>query len=220
MSFSKEWDARFREGTHRSLWPWSELITFVKRHANIGKGSRVLELGCGVGANIPFFLAQGAEYHAVEGSSAAVADILARYPELEGRVVVGDFTESIPFQGSFALIYDRGGLTCNSTADIRKALALVPPKLAAGGKFLGIDWFSDRHSEARKGSPGPDAHTRQDFTEGMLAHTGRAHFSDRAHIEELFSGFALLALEHKFIERLLPQDGYTFASWNLAAAKR
>jgi SAM-dependent methyltransferase len=220
MSYSMEWDARFREGTHRSLWPWSELITFVKRHVPLAHGARVLELGCGVGANIPFFLSLGVEYYAVEGSPTAVEDITARYPMLKGRVVVGDFTESIPCEGPFALVADRSALTSNSTADITRALSLVRDKLTADGKYIGIDWFSDRHSDSRKGVPGPDAHTTENLSQGALANTGRIHFSDRSHMEELFSGFVIEALEHKLIERVMPGDPFTFGAWNLAARKR
>ena len=43
-------------------------------------GMRVLELGCGPGANIPFFLSQGADYYAAEGSETIVVELQKKFP--------------------------------------------------------------------------------------------------------------------------------------------
>ena len=57
MTFSQEWDNRFKENKNISIWPWSDLVSFVMRYAKPSNPQfRVLELGCGAGANIPFFL--------------------------------------------------------------------------------------------------------------------------------------------------------------------
>ena len=37
MSFSTEWEDRFKEGTQMSIWPWSDLITYVMRYAKPDK---------------------------------------------------------------------------------------------------------------------------------------------------------------------------------------
>ena len=59
----------YQDGEHLSVWLWSELISLFKRDVDFkGNNLRVLELGCGAGLNIPFFLALGADYHAIEGS--------------------------------------------------------------------------------------------------------------------------------------------------------
>src|SRR4029077_14742021 len=56
MGFSKEWDDCYRRGGQAIKWPWSDVISLVMRHARpTGSEFRVLELGCGSGANIPFF---------------------------------------------------------------------------------------------------------------------------------------------------------------------
>jgi hypothetical protein len=56
MSFSSEWDECYKASTHMSIWPWSDIVSYVLRYACPVDPSvcRVLELGCGVGANIPF----------------------------------------------------------------------------------------------------------------------------------------------------------------------
>src|SRR6202030_1413326 len=116
----------FQLNTHISIWPWSDLVSYVNRYASSTKGyRRVLELGCGVGANIPFFLKQGSDYSSIEGSAAAVASLHEAYPTLRERIVVGDFTQAIPFSGPFDLVVDRSALTHNTTAAISRSLGML-----------------------------------------------------------------------------------------------
>ena len=58
MSFSQEWEQRYAENTHMSIWPWSDVVSLVHRHCKpliSAGGGECLELGCGAGAPIyPF----------------------------------------------------------------------------------------------------------------------------------------------------------------------
>jgi SAM-dependent methyltransferase len=100
VSFSSEWDDAYQRNEHQSVWPWSNLVSRCLRHTRLkyrDPAFRVLELGCGAGANIPFFLEYGADYHGVEGSQSAVKSLQARFPTLKAKLVAGDFTESLFF---------------------------------------------------------------------------------------------------------------------------
>lgn len=220
MAFSNEWEERYRENTHMSIWPWSDLVSFVMRYAKPEKASyRVLELGCGAGANIPFFTKMGVEYYALEGSDAIVKLLLNKYPELKGKLIVADFSQGIPFEGQFDLIVDRASVTNDTTDAIRDILKNVHEKLIPGGKFIGIDWYSTEHSEFKNGQDTEDPFTRCNFVGGHFDKLGRVHFSDRAHLEDLFSAFELEILEHKTYSRKIPDDGFNMASWNLVARR-
>src|SRR5262249_37258965 len=153
---------------------------------------RVLELGCGAGANIPFFLALGVDYSSIEGSPTIVAQLLEKYPQLRDKVVVGDFTEAIPFSGPFDLVVDRGSLTHNTTDAIGRSLAMVFGRMRAGGKLVGIQWFSADHQDSRQGKM-LDAHTRTGICDSHLAGTGAVHFFDKEHLVELLTsaGFSI-----------------------------
>jgi len=219
MSFSEEWEQRYRENTHLSLWPWSDLVSLVRRYRrDVNSRTRVLELGCGAGANIPFFQADNVQYHAVEGSASMVGLLRARFGEFGSRIVQGDFTISLPFEPGFDLIVDRASLTHNSTAAIEAALALVWRALKPGAYFIGVDWFSTRGSEFSRGQASLDPHTRTGYTQGPFAGTGRVHFSDEAHLRALFARFELLLLEEKLVRQVVPRDDQ-FASWNLVAKR-
>ena len=221
MNFSQEWDTRYQANTHLSVWPWSDLVGYVMRYARPdGPQFRVLELGCGAGANLPFFKSLGVDYYGIEGSPAIVDKLHERFPEWKDRLVAADFTITVPFEGPFDLVVDRSSLTHNTTAAIKQCLELLRPKLKEGGKFIGIDWFSTTYSEFLKGRMAEDAYTRTGYTEGSFSHVGRVHFSDKAHLHELFDGFIFSVLEHKQIQRELPNDGWQFASWNFVAQLR
>jgi len=204
-----------------SIWPWSDLVSYVMRYSRPSSpGFKVLELGCGAGANIPFFRYLGVEYYAIEGSETIVESLWGRYPELRNNIIIGDITEAIPFAGQFDLVVDRSSLTHNSSAAIKGSLSHVSNRLKPRCKYIGIDWFGTLHSDYRNGDPGEDEYTRSNYKKGQFARVGRVHFSDKSHLEELFSDFEIEIMELKTIRREIPEDRHIFASWNLVARKR
>lgn len=180
-------------------------------------GTRVLELGFGAGANIPFFLNSGVEYWGIEGSGTIVSKIRDDYPELDRRLFVGDFTAVIEPPGQFDLILDRASLTHNPTSAIRRALEIVRQRLTPQGIFLGVDWFSTEFNEFLSGRPGEDEYTRVDFDNGRLQDTGLAHFCDEAHLRDLLSAYEISFLEHKTMTQVAPANEVNYAAWNLVA---
>ena len=82
MTFSKEWDQRYRQHSDMSVWPWSDLVSYVIRYVHLQKKLYVLEIGCGAGANIPFVLSLGYKYYGIEGSPTIVAKLKKDFPAL------------------------------------------------------------------------------------------------------------------------------------------
>jgi SAM-dependent methyltransferase len=221
MNFSPGWDQTYRESRQLSVWPWSDLVSFTLRHARPENGfRRVLELGCGAGANIPFFRKLGVDYWAIEGSAFVVAKLHEAFPDLSGRITTGDFTREIPFDGPFDLVVDRSSLTHNDTVAIRRTLQMVHDLMRPGAKFFGINWFSMKHAAAAAGDP-VDSHTRTNIPAGQFAGVGAVHFSDREHIADLIgtAGFQLERLEHQETDAVLPAGGGTLGWWNFVAVK-
>ena len=66
---NKHWDKIYSDGEQLTIWPWSELVGFVNKYVEKKKKLKVLELGCGNGPNIPFFLSLGADYFGIELSN-------------------------------------------------------------------------------------------------------------------------------------------------------
>jgi SAM-dependent methyltransferase len=221
MSFSKEWEQRYFECTHLSIWPWSDVVSLVHRYCKsmIASEASVLEMGCGAGANIPLFMSLGFDFKAVDGSELIVKNLHQRYPELIDQIVCGDFTIEQPFGGNFDLVLDRASITHNSTKSIRSALKVVLDSLKSGGIFIGVDWFSINHSDFTRGIPVEDDYTRTDFAQGQFSGVGKVHFSDEIHLRKLFSDFEIIFLEEKMACSHEPKTDHQFASWNIVARK-
>ena len=221
MGFSTEWEQRYRENTHMSVWPWSDVVSLVHRHCKplMQGGGRVLELGCGAGANIPLFRSLGIDYYAIEGSLTIVKQLTQRYPDLSDNIRVGDFTVDQPFNSSFDLVIDRAALTHNSTTSIRRALQLALERLKPGGIFIGSDWFSTSHDDFLIGEVADDVYTKTNYTNGQFSGVGQVHFSDETHLRDLFSSYDIAFMEEKYLKRHEPPDAHTFASWNIVAKK-
>ncbi|MEF8714479.1 MAG: class I SAM-dependent methyltransferase [Accumulibacter sp.] len=222
MSFSSEWEQRYAESTHLSVWPWSDVVSLVHRHLKpvlVAGGGSVLELGSGAGANIPLFISLSMDYYGIEGSPTIVRKLHQRYPDLTENIIKADFTIQQPFARRFDLVLDRASLTHNSTASIRSALQIVFDALKPEGLFIGSDWFSMNHSDFLSGEAADDDFTRTGYSKGQFTGVGKVHFSDAAHLRDLFSSFEILFMEEKLMRRYEPQDNHQFASWNIVARK-
>jgi SAM-dependent methyltransferase len=220
MVFSDEWNTRYQENTHMSVWPWSDVVSYVMRYGRpLNPSYKILELGCGAGANIPFFENLNVQYFALEGSKFIVNMLKEKFPHLSTNILEGDFTKQIPFKDLFKLVLDRASLTHNCTEDINRSLNLIYSVLEPGGIFIGIDWFSTVHSDYLNGSEAEDAFTRKGYTEGQFANVGRVHFSDKEHLLKLFDKFKIISLEEKVIKKEFPEENHIFSSWNIVAKK-
>ena len=220
MAYSKQWDNVYQQGSNLSIWPWSDLVSYVYRHVPIaGRESKVLEIGFGAGANIPFFRKLGVSYLGIEGSDAIASKVRERYPDWSTNLITGDFIEH-RFEDKYDLVVDRSSMTHNDTDAILRGLINISNAMTENAKYIGIDWFSTAHSGFSKGKV-VDEHTRCNITEGQFHGVGKVHFSDEKHLIELFqtAGLRISRLEHKEINSMVPVTGQVFASWNLVAEK-
>lgn len=226
MGFSPEWERLYDAGRHFIDWPWSNVVTWVTRFDSPGEQTtRVLELGCGPGINTPFFLSRKMDYFAVDGSRAAIVAAQKRFADIKDNFAVADFTRGIPFPGTFDLIVERAAISHNSTADIRRCLDNVLAKLKPGGRFIGLDWFSTEHSEYGDGREADDLYTKTDYpgSSYAFADCGKVHFSDEAHLADLFADFDIEFLQHNTRTHIRtqskPAPGYNLATWDIVAKK-
>ena len=224
MAFSNEWDEQYKNNHHMSIWPWSDLVSSIYRYANPKNGyKKVLELGCGAGANIPLFLSLNFDYYGIEGSQSISKRVIDYYPQLSGKIITSDFTKEhlSQFNDTVDIVVDRASITHNDTLSIEKILMSVFLYLKPGGKFIGIDWFSTKHDDFYRGIC-VDTYTKKDLpANSQFSGVGQVHFSDKNHILELFynAGLTIERLEHKERNIEIPTNQCHFASWDIIAVK-
>lgn len=175
-----KWQQIFTSGRQLTQFPFSELVSlFYRFKSRLPSHPKVLELGCGPGANIPLFLAEGADFHGIEGSSAAVEIARKRFPA--AKVECYDFRKPLPFGDSFFdLVVDRSAITHNKD-DAPAIFSEVHRVLKPSGLMIGIDYFSKEH---RFYGDGAQANQH----EGSL-------FLDRSELTRLLEPFRILLLQ-------------------------
>lgn len=226
MGFSSEWEETYKNNAHLSVWPWSNLVSLTHRYCDLHKGMKVLELGCGAGANVPYFISLGADYYGLEGSKTMVSKLSGQFPKESCHFACVDFTKDFHYKdvlngGGYDIIIDRGSVTHNATADIQNVIKLSLDYLKPGGKYIGMDWFATDNEFFRSGQykcKEVDGNTRV-FQDGYFAGLGNVHFSDAGHIKELFSGFKLEFLEEKVHRQEFPEP-VTWAWWDFVFSKK
>jgi SAM-dependent methyltransferase len=210
-------------GRHLSRWPYDVVVSFVFRHHPRGKPRsevRILEIGCGTGNNLWFAAREGFAVAGIDGSRSAIEYARKRFAEdgLQGDLRVGDFA-ALPFDtDTYDLAIDRGALTCCGRSVARRAAEEVRRVLVPGGKFF-FNPYSDRHTSAHSGRPGPDGLTL-DVAAGTLVRVGQLCFWGRQDVLELFAkGWGLLSLEHLEIVQQIHPQGEVHAEWRGIAQK-
>lgn len=220
------WESAYSLGKHNTLWPWSDLVSLVSRHIrpiSAPEKYNVLEMGCGPGSNIPFFLSLNVNYHAIDGSVTAIKSVHDNFPNLSQNVVTGDFTRENLFSNRhnfFDLIVDRAAITHSNRIEIESVIKYIKNSLKPGGLFIGVDWFSKNHDDALMGIEDNDKDTRTNISTGECSGIGKVHFSDQENMRDLFSSFDIIVLEEKIVTRYDSSIQKKIAYWNIVAKKK
>jgi hypothetical protein len=220
VTFSLEWDKKYTENRHISIWPWSDLISLTSGLLPPEINFKVLEIGFGMGANIPFFLSKGVKYYGIEGSKTAFDMVAKKFPELEKDLILGDFVKNKNYPQVFDMVVDRSSMTHNTSEAICEGLLNLNRVMKPNAKYIGIDWFSSDHSDFVKGV-NVDANTKVFNENSCFSGLGNVHFSDHEHLLDIFdkTGFRLTKLIHKKNYTEIPSENYIFATWNFVAEK-
>jgi SAM-dependent methyltransferase len=163
----------------------------------IRKEVRILEIGCGPGANVWFLAREGYSVSGIDGSPTAI-DLARRRlsgEQLMADLVVGDFTAQLPWaDDSFDAVIDCAALYSNPLRGIRTAIAEAQRVLRPGGRFLTFT-FTDRTTGYGTGTDGEDPGAFCDVSQGPLAGTGYVQFFNRVTLDAVLSGFTSVRVE-------------------------
>jgi SAM-dependent methyltransferase len=221
-----EWEKVYEQGLQNNSFPWSDLVSLYHRYKSELLTNRtsikVVEFGSGTCNNYPLFKNIGADYWGIESSETAINESLRKFPELDGKLIKCSFHETPLEITDFDYVIDRGSITCNSSAYISDLVSEIYSRLIPGGLFIGVDWFSDKHSEYSKGQDYfGDPLTKHDFPSGYFQNLGITHFTNEVDLRNSLNIFELLHLSEKIVD--VVESNFTgknrFASWSFVARK-
>ena len=182
------WNKLYKQQQHQSIYPWSNLVSVVKNFYNNKKSNvKVLEIGCGMGANINFLLDCGFDYYGIDYSEHAISNLKKKFSKLKNNLFRIDFTkEKFPSKKKFNLIIDRASGCHCSTNEFKDFLELYKDNFASDVTYVAIDWFSKKCTDSKSGLK-IDRFTRHNFKSGQFKNCGKVRFSNEKHIkQELF----------------------------------
>lgn len=208
MAWDPIWERLFRSQAW-GKYPPEDLIRFIaRRFYDVPDRAkvRVLELGCGTGANVWFMAREGFDVSGIDGSETAItkAGERIRDENLTASLTVGDIAalEGIYPPSSFDAVVDVGCLTCNRLEDVREAVRQARVVLKPGGAIFSSLIATGTFGEGM--GVRVEAGTYRDIPEGPLADRGLIHLFTEAEIHSVFAEFAPLSID---ISVRGPSDG-------------
>jgi 2-polyprenyl-3-methyl-5-hydroxy-6-metoxy-1,4-benzoquinol methylase len=142
-SFDPEWE-KIHQKQEWGSYPNEELIRFVaKNFYNVPDRSeiKILELGCGSGANIWYLSREGFSAYGIDGSKTAIerCDVRLKKEGLNANLVLGDFVDLSVYEDLFFdSVIDISSIQHNSFENVTKITNNVYSKLKNGGKFFAL----------------------------------------------------------------------------------
>lgn len=174
-------------------YPAESLIRFVARHfyAEDRAATRILEVGCGPGANIWYLAREGFAAYGMDGSASALATARARlqHEGLTAELQCGDIL-SLPYPDAFFdAVLDAECLYANNYAATRRILAEIRRVLKPQGRL-----YSRTFSEQTTlGCPRTESLEYKSVPSGPMAGKGFVRLSTEASIHALYGEFFMLS---------------------------
>jgi ubiquinone/menaquinone biosynthesis C-methylase UbiE len=190
----RDWERDiYAKGEQVNRWPFSELVAdTMKAYGSQGcAGRSVLEIGCGTGNNLWFFLEHGFLVAGLDISATAIriSDEYLRSRGFTGFELHSGSAEYLPWPDeSFDLVVDRGALTQMKISQVERTLNVVSRVLRPGGLFFSYHLLGLESDDMRLGVP-IEPQTMAFFTGGMFQKLPMTTFFSEKTIRDLWHGY-------------------------------
>jgi len=215
------WEKVFKNQTW-GQYPAEPLIRFIAKnfYAKNRKRTKILELGCGPGANLWYLAREGFSFNGIDGSATAVMQAKVRlnkecpgWKKL-GKIIKGDITKINFGEEIYDAIIDNECICCLDFVKAKQVYQKSLKALKTGGKIFSRT-FSAEHfylQKAQKISKGTYI-----FAQGSLAGKGPVRFTKIKEIKILFKNFKILKIEKHFQKSY--KEGTNNAEWIIEGIK-
>jgi SAM-dependent methyltransferase len=198
MSWDSVWEQVF-SNQEWGKYPPEDFIRFIARNfyqVADRKAIKILEVGCGPGANLWFMAREGFSVYGIDGSKHAI-DLARERLDQEcpgwcGDLVVGDIIQ-LPFdEGFFDAVIDNEALCCNSFNDSQLIYQAMARVCKVSGKLFSRTFATGCWGDKTGQSVG---HNAWIVAEGPMSGKGYTRFTDIDEVEKLIQGFTLRNIE-------------------------
>jgi len=197
-------------------WPWTNMISLLKKFEK-RKKIKILEIGCGAGCNIPFFLKEknSYAYYAIDDNKYWIKSLKKKYPKIKKNLFCGNFL-NYSFNQKFDVILDRCSMTHNSEENIVSGLGNLRKFLNKKGLYVGLNWWSSKHCDCKKAN----YYESKIFQEGHFAGVSGVYFSNKKQMLKFFKSWRILHLSENITKLEHLKKNEMTASWDVVAEKR
>jgi SAM-dependent methyltransferase len=181
---------------------------------------RVLDLGCGTGANTWFLCREGFDVFAFDGSFTAVRKAKDLCLASNGFPALFQADAGIipVIDSCFDTVVDIGAITSNSTAGIKCILKEIYRVLKPGGRLFSTVLFHRGTSGYGSGTK-LDSASFRNLSAGPISGLGTIHFFNRIHIKSLWQKAGFKNLQIDMINRTDGNGSYKISYFMVAAEK-
>lgn len=220
-SWDPVWEEIFREAEW-GKYPGEELIRFIARnfYRVVQRSTvKILEVGCGPGANLWYMGREGFAVYGMDGSETAVQRARQRLnqevPEWSGEVIVGDIMK-IPYPDDFFdAVIDNEAVCCNSFENSQKIYHEMARVAKPGGKIFVRTFARGCWGDETGESVGYHSYI---VTEGPLAGKGYARFTALEDIPVLLNKFQVADIE--CVSQTYSNRQHEMKEWIIVGEKR
>ena len=188
-SFDKTWELVHQNSTW-GKYPSEDVVRFMARnyYSKDRSSIKVLDIGCGGGANTWYFAIEGFDTYAFDGSPSAVEKTkeLVKAMGLTANVIVCD-AANLPYEDNyFDIVIDSGVITANTTQGINSIISECFRVLKKEGSLFCTGLFNTQTSGMNTGVK-LEENTYSNLTEGRLAGIGTVHFFTMDELDTIMS---------------------------------
>lgn len=188
------WDSVWEDVFKNQEWgkyPGEDLIRFIARnyYKKDRKNTKILEIGCGIGANIWYLAREGFCAYGIDGSKTAIerAKNRLQIENLEANLRLGDII-NLPYNDNFFdAVIDIECLYCNSKRDTEIILKEINRVLKKDSLFYGRTFSSEMYMGSSQKEVGYLEYT--DISDGPFAGKGFVRLIDEDDIKELYGKY-------------------------------
>lgn len=201
------WDPEWENIYKSEAWgkyPSEHLIRFIARHFYGHKDRstcRILEIGCGSGAQIWFMAREGFDVYGVDASRTALEGARTRFAEagLEADLVIGDVIELNYPDNYFDGVVDIECLMGNDWDSTKRIIANVRRVLKAGGHFFSQTFTTETYVGQNREEL--EKNTYRNVGDGPLARKRLLRLTSEEDIASLYAGFSRVLYDMASLSR-------------------